>query len=206
MHSVPEIEWSQWSTGRPVSSDLRDALWCGEHVRCEVHKQARLEPECRSTWRWSIWKQPKGGTPGAETLVIWLVNSQLCECDEVTLPLNLSWRTGLWWSICSEASQKLQLHSVVNLRLSDWREARQYLLDALLGVCFAQCMLYFVYTFLGGMLNLVYAWTRHILYLVYAVLCVNSWSWHGEIERADKTLYTAMTPELWMRKRDGGWW
>jgi len=46
---------------------------------------------------------------------------------------------------------------------------------------------------------------RWMLYSVYAVLGVNSWSCHGEIERDDLTLYSAMMVELWTRKRDGGW-
>jgi len=37
---------------------------------------------------------------------------------------------------------------------------------------------------------------------VYAVLGVNSWSCHGEIERDDLTLCSAMMVEMWMRKRE----
>jgi len=44
-----------------------------------------------------------------------------------------------------------------------------------------------------------------MLYSVYAVLGVNSWSCHGEIERDDLTLCSAMMVELWTTKRDGGW-
>ena len=43
-----------------------------------------------------------------------------------------------------------------------------------------------------------------MLYSVYAVLGVNSWSYHGEIERDDLTLCSAMMVEMWMRKRDMG--
>ena len=43
-----------------------------------------------------------------------------------------------------------------------------------------------------------------MLYSVYAVLGINSGSWHGEIERDDLTLCSAMMIELWTRKRDGG--
>jgi len=43
-----------------------------------------------------------------------------------------------------------------------------------------------------------------MLYSVYAVLGVNSWSCHGEIERDDLTLCSAMMVELWMRKRKMG--
>jgi len=37
--------------------------------------------------------------------------------------------------------------------------------------------------------------TRWMLYSVYAVLSVNSWTWHGEIERDDLTLSSAMMVE-----------
>jgi len=40
-----------------------------------------------------------------------------------------------------------------------------------------------------------------MLYSVYAVLDVNSWSLHGEIERDDLTLCSAMMVELWTTKR-----
>jgi len=45
-----------------------------------------------------------------------LFNSKPWECDEVTLPLKLLWRTGWWWSIGREARRKLKLHSGVNLK------------------------------------------------------------------------------------------
>jgi hypothetical protein len=41
-------------------------------------------------------------------------------------------------------------------------------------------------------------------YSMYAVLGVNSGSWHGEIERDDITLCSAMIVALWTRKRDMG--
>jgi hypothetical protein len=40
------------------------------------------------------------------------------------------------------------------------------------------------------------------LYTMYAALGVNSWSWHGKIERDDITLCSAMMVELWTRKRE----
>jgi hypothetical protein len=43
-----------------------------------------------------------------------------------------------------------------------------------------------------------------MLYSMYAVLRVNSCSWHEEIERDDLTLCSAMMVELWMRKREMG--
>jgi len=55
---------------------------------------------------------------------------------------------------------------------------------------------------LGSILYSVYAvlsvcCTWCMLYLVYAVLGVNSSSWHGQIERDDLTLSCAMIVELW---------
>jgi len=73
-----------------------------------------------------------------------------------------------------------------------------YLVYVKFGVCCTQCMLYLVYAVVR-----VYC-TWYMLYLVYAVLSVNSWSWDREIERDDRTLYSAMTVELWMRKRKKG--
>jgi len=43
-----------------------------------------------------------------------------------------------------------------------------------------------------------------MLYSVYAVLGVNSCSWHREIERDDFTLCSAMMRELWKREREMG--
>jgi len=43
-----------------------------------------------------------------------------------------------------------------------------------------------------------------MLYWVYAVLGVNSGSCHGEIERDDLTLYSAIMVVMWMRKREMG--
>jgi len=50
-----------------------------------------------------------------------------------------------------------------------------------LGVHGTQCMAYLVYLVLGV------CCTQCMLYSVYALLSVNSSSWHGEIERDDKT-------------------
>jgi len=43
-----------------------------------------------------------------------------------------------------------------------------------------------------------------MLYLLYAVLGVNSWSWNAQIERDDLTSCSAMILELWMRMREMG--
>jgi len=64
-------------------------------------------------------------------------------------------------------------------------------------------------TIFGGsctrwMLYSVYVELGVFLYSVYAVLSVNSWSWHGEIERDDLTLCSAMMVQLWTRQREMG--
>jgi len=70
-----------------------------------------------------------------------------------------------------------------------------YLVYAVLGVCCTWCMLYLVYAVLG-----VYC-TRCMF-----VLGVNSWSWHGVIERDALTLCAAMIVDVVDEKeRDGGW-
>jgi len=75
--------------------------------------------------------------------------------------------------------------------------------QTILGGCCTQCMLYSVYAVLGV------CCTRCVLYSVYVVLgvCytvlgVNSWSWHGEIERDDLTWFSTMMVELMTRKRE----
>ena len=39
-----------------------------------------------------------------------IVDLKPWECDEVTLHLNLVWRTDWWRSICREVHRKLKLH------------------------------------------------------------------------------------------------
>ena len=43
-----------------------------------------------------------------------------------------------------------------------------------------------------------------MLYSMYAVLGINLWSWHGEIERNDLTFCSVIIVELWTRKREMG--
>jgi len=84
--------------------------------------------------------------------------------------------------LCREARRTLMVHSGLNSKSWEWREDKQSWVDAVPGVCCTRCMLYSVYAGLG----------------------VNSWSWHGEIERDDWTLCSAMMVELWTRKREMG--
>jgi hypothetical protein len=73
-------------------------------------------------------------------------------------------------------------------------------MDAVLGVCYTQCMLHSVYAVLGS----VYS-TWCILHLVYAALGVNSRSWHGQIERDDLPWSSCDDARVLVKKkRDGG--
>jgi len=75
-----------------------------------------------------------------------------------------------------------------------------YSVYAVLGVCCTRCMLYSVYAVLGV------CCTRCMLYSVYAALSVNSWWWHGEIERDELTLCSCDDGRVVDKKeRDGGW-
>jgi len=89
----------------------------------------------------------------------------------------LSWRAGWWRSIVYGGTPEAEASFRGQLVIMRMK-GRQTIFE-----CCTQCM----------------------LYSVYAVLSVNSWSCHGEKERDDLTLCSAMMVEMWMRKRDGGW-
>jgi len=117
------IEWIWRYTSRQRLSELRDALQGWDWTGLEMHlSQAMIKQDWRSTWRWLIWWQSMGGTPGAEPSIHQLINSKPWECDEVTLPLRLRWRTSWWRSIGREVCRKLNLHSGVNLKSWKWRD------------------------------------------------------------------------------------
>jgi hypothetical protein len=71
-----------------------------EAVDLEVVDQEAVDVMCTRCW----------------DSISWLVNSKPWECDEVTLPWTLLWRTGWWRSIGKEAPLKPKLHSGVNLK------------------------------------------------------------------------------------------
>jgi len=86
----------------------------------------------------------------------------------------LSWRAGWWQSIVYGGRPEADVTFRGQLVIMRMK-GRQTIFE-----CCSQCM----------------------LYSVYAVLHVNSWSCHGEIERDDLTLCSAMMVEMWMRKRE----
>jgi len=137
MQSETEIEWTQRCTGRPWSRELGHALGGRDRVNSEMHSElwscesrdalaagynrGRLE-ECLEV---IDLEAVNGRCACGWNSIHQLVNSKPWECDEVTLPLKLLWRTGWWQSICREVHRKLKLHSGVNLTLREWRDDRQ---------------------------------------------------------------------------------
>jgi hypothetical protein len=85
-------------------------------------------------------------------------------------------------------------HVIIKIQGSLTTIGMQCSVDAVLGVYYTQCMVYSVYAVLG----LYYTQCM----LVYGV---NSGSWHGEIERDDLTLCSAIMVEVVdVQERDGG--
>jgi len=75
-----------------------------------------------------------------------IVNSKPWECDEVTLPWKLLWRTSWWQSISREVSRKLkQIQGSTRNRENEGMTGNPrcmlYSVYAVLGVCCTRCML-----------------------------------------------------------------
>jgi len=66
--AVVEVVWRY--SQRLWSDELRDALWGCDLVSWEMHIEAIIQRESRSTWMRSIWRWSTGGAPGVETLFI----------------------------------------------------------------------------------------------------------------------------------------
>jgi len=115
MHSEIVIErvWRCSCEGRnQVSLEMHleaviEGVWryaLGGHDR--VNLQAVIERVRRYTWR--LWSSEVGWVLGGGRWTVrrdsihQLVNSRPWECDKVTLPLKLLWRTGWWRSIGKE--------------------------------------------------------------------------------------------------------
>jgi len=128
---VRRCPWRHWS------SELPDAHRGCDWPSKEMHLQAVIEQDWKSTWRWSIlqvvdlaggrscsWsimqvvdvagvrlcglsilqvvhpEAVNGRRAGCWDCIHRIVKTQLWECDEVTVPLQLLWRTGWCWSTC----------------------------------------------------------------------------------------------------------
>jgi len=149
MHFEAVIEWVWRCTWRPSSSELRDTLSGRDRASLEMQLETEIECTQRYTprpWLSTVGDALVGGHDRArleEYLEVvhlevvdgrrarcWesihrLVNSRPWECDEVTSPWKLLWRTGWWRSISREVCRKLKLHSGVNSRMWERSDDRQ---------------------------------------------------------------------------------
>jgi len=78
-----------------------------------------------------------------------LVDSQMWECDKVTLPLSSDGEVVDGGQSCQEAPRKRKLHWGVNSFSWEGKDDKQSWVDTVLGVCYAQCILYSVYVVLA---------------------------------------------------------
>jgi len=172
MYLAMEIEWTLRCTWRPGLCKFGDTLGGLGRYNWVMNFEAVMERVWRCTWR------PRSSTLRSCTWRPWSTEfgDSLCGYDRASLEMHLQamierdWR-GRWrWSIWREARRQLRLYSLVNLELWECKE---------LSTTSAE--------------RWETGWEREtvdfgmMLYWVYAVLCVNSWLWHGEIERDDLT-------------------
>jgi len=168
MHLEAVIERVWICTWRLRSSVFGDAL--------EGDDRANLQAVIERVWRYTC--RPGLSELRRCTWRLWSTefSDALWGCDRASLEMHLQamiewdWRSNWRRSIWRKAWRQLRLYSFVNLEL--W-ECRQ------LSTTSAE--------------RWETGWEREtvnvgmMLYLVYAVLGVNSWLWHGEIERDDLT-------------------
>jgi len=114
MHLEAEIEWTESCTWRPWSSEFGDALVAGyDRARLEEYLEV-VDLEAVGGRRARCWDS-----------IHRLLNSKPWECDKVTSPLKLLWRTGWWRWSGREVRRKLKQHSGVNSKSWEWRDDRQ---------------------------------------------------------------------------------
>ena len=216
MHLEAEIEWTErctmrsWSCEfgdaigdqewvnsrcpwRPWSSEFQDAL-CGRD-RGSVGMQLHTEIKCTEGYTPRQWSSQFGDGIGDRD---W-VNSEMCREAVIERVWRCScrlWsseigglhggsrfggrRDGSWDSIHSLTCNCGNVES--------WEQQHPPRDEKLAG---------------SGRLSLLgWCCTLGMLYRVCAVLCVNSWLWHGEMDRDDLTLCSQVMVELSTRKRE----
>jgi len=183
------IERVERCTWRPRSSELRDALGGRDQANTEMLLEARIEWTQRYTPR--PWSSKFGDAPGDRD---W-VNSEM----HLEAVIERVWRcTGRPWSSefgdalwgCDRARLEMQLETEIEWTQRCTGRLRSSEIGGVLGS--GQ---------FGGRRDGSWdsGWEREtgwerdtvdlgmMLYLMYAVLGVKFWSWHGEIEREDLT-------------------
>jgi len=109
-------------TLRPWSSQFGDAIGHRDWVNSEMHSEAVNWASLDMDFDLEV---VDGRCARCWDSTHWLGNSKRWECDEVTSPLKLLWRTGWWQLICWEVCWKLKVHSGVNSALREWMDDRQ---------------------------------------------------------------------------------
>ena len=158
MDREAKMEWTQRCTWRMWLIEFGDALGGGDRASLEMHLEAVIERVWTCTWTprsSKLWDAPRG-------------------CDRASLETHLQamikWDCRSTWrrSISREARWQLRLYSLVNLSYWECREMSTTSAERW-GTGWEQ------ETVDLGMM----------LYMVYNVLGVNTWSWDGEIDRDD---------------------
>jgi len=174
-------------TWRRRSSELRDALGGQDRASLEMRLEAMIVRTCMP------WLSEFGYALGD-----WdRVNSEMHLEARIEQVWKFTWRP---WS-CelvsrNRASLEIHLEAMIERdwrstwRCSIWREARRQLrLYSLVNMYLLECRE--LSTSSAERWETCWEWEtvdlEMMLYLVYAVLCVNSWLWHGAIERDDLT-------------------
>ena len=171
------------SSQRPWSSEVRDALGGRDRVSSEMHWEARIEWTRR--YRPRLWSSKVGDALGGRDRV----NSEM----HLEAVIEQVWRcTGRPW--LREFGDALWGHDRARLEMQleteiEWTQrCTCRLWSSMIGEVLGSGQ------FGGrrdGSWDSGWEWETvdlgMMLYLMYAVLGVKSWSWHGEIERDDLT-------------------
>jgi len=191
MQLEAEVEWTQRCTFRPWSSEFGDAIGDSDGVNSEINSEAVIERVCRYTcsrqWSSEIGGVVGGGRPGGgwwEEHQVLRLYSSVSELETVGMwrgdcifeAAMENWLLTVDWWGGSLEAEATFRGELGMVRMKGWQ--------TIFGVCHTRCM----------------------LYLVYAALSVNSWWWHGEIQRDDLTVCSCDDGRVVDEKgRDGGW-
>jgi len=165
-----EIEWTPRCTWWPWLSEFGDALGGRDRVNSEMHLEAVIECGVRYTWRpWSIKIEGVlgGGWSGGD----WSEGGQSGGSQSGGSQSGGSESGGgRLGGMCDGSWDSIHW---LTCNCQNWVQQGPLRADRLAG---------------SGRQSIV-GWcsTRCMQYSVYNVLSVNSWSWHGEIERDDLT-------------------
>ena len=175
-----EIEWSQWCTWRPRLSEFGDALGGRDRVNSVMHLADVIEGVGRYTWR--LWWIKIGGVLGGG----WY-GGDLSECGRLRGDWSEAGQSGGSQSGGSESgdieSGGGRSEGMCNGSWDSIHWLTHHCENRVQqGPLRAERLA-------GSGRRLIVGWcsTLCMQYSVYAVLCVNSLSWHGEIERDDLT-------------------